>query len=118
MKNQQQQQQSSASITLSLTTANPSNKRPAGNSPQNPNVLLSMNQEASSSSNPSTPAAWASPMDAFKGGREAAGGNMASDDMVFDIYGGGGGGLGYNASCGPITGDYLDFEGHRGMNLL
>lgn len=66
-----------------------------------------MNQEASSS-NPSTPAPWASPMDAFKG-RET--GNMSSEDKGVDIYG-------YNTSFGQINGDYLDFEGHRGMNLL
>lgn len=105
MKNQQQLQQQQ-STSISLTTANSSNKRPAGNSPQNPNAL-SMNQEASSS-NPSTPAPWVSPMDAFKG-RET--GNMSSEDKGVDIYG-------YNTSFGQINGDYLDFEGHRGMNLL
>ncbi|CBI22683.3 unnamed protein product, partial [Vitis vinifera] len=97
MKNQQQLQQQQ-STSISLTTANSSNKRPAGNSPQNPNAL-SMNQEASSS-NPSTPAPWASPMDAFKG-RET--GNMSSEDKGVDIYG-------YNTSFGQINGDYLDFE--------
>ncbi|KAA8533696.1 hypothetical protein F0562_031213 [Nyssa sinensis] len=56
MKNQQQlQQQQSAS--LSLTTANSTNKRPTGNSPQN-HTALSLNQEVSSS-NFSTSAPWA-----------------------------------------------------------
>ncbi|KAK9292672.1 hypothetical protein L1049_020650 [Liquidambar formosana] len=91
MKNQQQlQQQQSTSISL---TANSSNKRPTGNSPQNLNVL-SLNQEASSSTS-STPAPWASPMEGFKG---LEGGSMASDDKVFDIYG-------YNASSGQQNGD-------------
>ncbi|KAA8516880.1 hypothetical protein F0562_017302 [Nyssa sinensis] len=75
MKNQQQlQQQQSASI--SLTTANSTNsRRPSGNSPQNHNAF-GLNQEASSS-NPSTPAPSASPLEGFKG-REGV--NMASDD--------------------------------------
>ena len=102
MKNQQQlQQQQSASI--SLTTANSSNRRTAGNSPQNPGAL-GLNQEASSS-NPSTPAAWASPMEGFR--RE--GSIMTSDDKVFDMYGG---------FSGQGNQDYLDFESHRQMNLL
>lgn len=49
MKNQQQQ-----SVSISLTAANSSNRRQAGNSPQNPSTF-SLNQEASSA-NPSTPA--------------------------------------------------------------
>ncbi|KAL8506107.1 hypothetical protein ACS0TY_017098 [Phlomoides rotata] len=104
MKNQQQQQQS-ASITL--TMANSSNKRPTGNSPQNQHPP-NLNQEASSSNLPS-PAPWASPMDAFKG-RE--GGHLPSDGGMFDMYA-------YNAPFGPGTaGDYLDYESHRGMNML
>lgn len=102
MKNQQQlQQQQSASIPL--TTANSSNRRTAGNSPQNPGAL-GLNQEASTS-NPSTPAAWASPMEGFR--RE--GSIMTSDDKVFDMYGG---------FSGQGNQDYLDFESHRQMNLL
>ncbi|KAL0403489.1 UNVERIFIED_CONTAM: N6-adenosine-methyltransferase non-catalytic subunit MTB [Sesamum radiatum] len=105
MKNQQQmQQQQSASI--SLTTANSSNKRPTGNSPQNHNAP-NLNQEASSSNIPS-PAPWASPMEAFKG-RE--GGHLPSDGQMYDMYG-------YNAQFGPPTGDFLDYESHRGMNML
>ena len=102
MKNQQQQQQS---VSISLTTANSSNRRPAGNySPQNPSTF-GLNQEATSS-NPSTPAPWASsPMEGYRG-RE--GGNMPSEDKVFDVYG-------YN---GQANADYLDFESHRPMNLL
>ncbi|KAJ6676085.1 N6-ADENOSINE-METHYLTRANSFERASE NON-CATALYTIC SUBUNIT [Salix viminalis] len=100
MKNQQQQQ----SVSISLTTANSSNRRPAGNSPQNPSTFC-VNQEATSS-NPSTPAPWASsPMEGYRG-RE--GGNMLSEDKVFDMYG-------YN---GQANADYLDFESHRPMNLL
>lgn len=102
MKNQQQLQQQQ-SATISLTSANSSNRRNAGNSPQNPGVL-GMNQEASSS-NPSTPAPWASPMEGFRG---PEGLNMATEDKVFDMYGYG----------GPINGEYLDFEPHRPMNLL
>ncbi|KAL2249267.1 methyltransferase-like protein 1 [Sesamum indicum] len=105
MKNQQQmQQQQSASI--SLTTANSSNKRPTGNSPQNHNAP-NLNQEASSSNIPS-PAPWASPMEAFKG-RE--GGHLPSDGQMYDMYG-------YSAQFGPPTGDFLDYESHRGMNML
>ncbi|GFZ14752.1 methyltransferase MT-A70 family protein [Actinidia rufa] len=58
MKNQQQLQQSAS---ISLTTANSSNKLQMGNSPQNPNAL-NLNQEASSS-NFSTPGPWVSPME-------------------------------------------------------
>ncbi|KAK8344545.1 hypothetical protein V6Z12_A07G084800 [Gossypium hirsutum] len=101
VKNQQQmQQQQSTSISL---TSNSANRRPAGNSPQNPTVL-GLNQEGSSS-NPSTPAAWASPMEAFRG-REGM--NMSSDDRMFDIYG-------YGSQA---NGEYLDFESHRPMNLM
>ncbi|XP_050225761.1 N6-adenosine-methyltransferase non-catalytic subunit MTB [Mercurialis annua] len=101
MKNQQQQQ----SASISLTTASSSNRRTAGNSPQNPNTMsVALNQEASSS-NPSTPAPWAPPMEGIRG-RE--GGNMPAEDKVFDMYGYG----------GPANGDYLDFESHRAMNLL
>ncbi|KAL3520733.1 hypothetical protein ACH5RR_018882 [Cinchona calisaya] len=99
MKNQQQLQQQSSSI--SLTTGNSSNKRPAGNSPQN------MNQEGSSS-NLSTPAPWGSPMDGFKG-RE--GGLMAPDDRMYDSYG-------YNASFGQNNPDFLDYESQRAINML
>ncbi|PON33699.1 MT-A70-like [Parasponia andersonii] len=99
MKNQQQLQQQ-PSTSISLTTANSSNRR-AGNSPQNL-AVLSLNQEASS--NPSNPGAWASQMEGFKG-RE---GNVPSDEKIFDMYG-------YN---GRPNGDYLDFESHRQMNLL
>ncbi|XP_057952224.1 N6-adenosine-methyltransferase non-catalytic subunit MTB [Malania oleifera] len=102
MKNQQQIQQSSS---ISLTTANSTNKRP-GNSPQNP-TALSLNQEASSS-NPSTPAPWASPLEGSKG-RE--GSNFASDDRVYDIPG-------YNPPCGLPNGDYIDFDSHRTINLM
>jgi hypothetical protein len=102
MKNQQQLQQQQ-STSISLTTANSSNRRTAGNSPQNPGALA-LNQEASSS-NPSTPAAWASPM--VEGFRRE-GSNMPSDDKVFDMY----------AFSGQANQDYLDFEAHRQMNLL
>lgn len=102
MKNQQQiQQQQSASI--SLTTANSSNRRPAANSPQNPSTF-SLNQEAPSS-NPSTPAPWASPMEGFRG---RDGGDMLSENKVFDMYG----------YSGQPNGGFLDFESHRPMNLL
>lgn len=103
MKNQQQQQQQQQSATISLTTSNSSNRRHAGNSPQNP-TAMGLNQEGSSS-NPSTPAPWASPLEGFKG---RDGSLLPSDDnRVFDMYG-------YN---GPPPG-YLDFESYRQMNLL
>ncbi|XWS28289.1 hypothetical protein CRYUN_Cryun25bG0054900 [Craigia yunnanensis] len=63
--------QQSTSISL---ISNSSNRRPAGNSPQNPTVL-GLNQEASSP-NPSTPAPWTLPMEAFRG-REGI--NISSD---------------------------------------
>ncbi|KAL6980339.1 mRNA (2'-O-methyladenosine-N(6)-)-methyltransferase [Sarracenia purpurea var. burkii] len=109
MKNQQQlQQQQSASI--SLTTANSSNKLQIGNSPQNHNSLT-LNQEGSSS-NFSTPGPWGSPLESFKG-REGA--NMSTaDNRVFDMYG-------YsnnNPSSGQANGDYRDYETQRTMSLL
>ncbi|CAA2957392.1 methyltransferase 1 [Olea europaea subsp. europaea] len=106
MKNQlQMQQQQSASITL--TAANPSNKKTSGNSPQNHNAP-NLNQEASNS-NVSTPGPWASPIQTFKG-RE--GGYTGSDDRVFDVYG-------YNAPpFGPANGDLSDYDTQRGMNML
>ena len=94
------QQQQSTSISL---TSNSSNRRPAGNSPQDPTVL-GLNQEASSS-NQSTSASWDLPMEAFRG-REGV--NMSSDDRMFDMYGYG----------GQANGDYLDFESHGSMNLM
>ncbi|KAF7806957.1 Methyltransferase-like protein 1 [Senna tora] len=105
MKNQQQQQQQQQqSVTISLTTSNSSNRRHAGNSPQNP-TAMGINQEGSSS-NPSTPAPWASPLEGFKG-RDVSSLVPSDDNKVFDMYG-------YN---GPPPG-YLDFESYRQMNLL
>lgn len=103
MKNQQQMQQQQQSVTISLTTPSASNRRPAGNSPQNP-TALGINQDASSS-NPSTPAHWASPMEGFKG-RE--GSVLPTDDKVMDMYG----------FHGPAAASYLDFESYRQMNML
>ncbi|PSS33398.1 Methyltransferase-like protein [Actinidia chinensis var. chinensis] len=103
MKNQQQLQQSAS---ISLTTANSSNKLQMGNSPQNPNAL-NLNQEASSS-NFSTPSPWVSPMESFKG---RDGGNISTDDRLFDVYG-------YNPSIGLPNGDYRDYEAQRTMGLL
>ncbi|XP_061364477.1 N6-adenosine-methyltransferase non-catalytic subunit MTB-like [Gastrolobium bilobum] len=102
MKNQQQLQQQQSSVSISLTPASASNRRPTGNSPQNP-AALGVNQD-SSSSNPSTPAPWASPLEGFKG-RE--GSILPSDDKV-DMYG----------FHGPATASYLDFESFRQMNML
>lgn len=102
-KNQQQQ-----STSLSLTTTNPANKRPAVNSPQNPTIVpLGLNQEASGS-NPPTPVPWASPMGIMKG---MDAGTSGADDKFLDGYG-------FNASCGQTSGDHLDFEPHRAVNLL
>ncbi|KAG9441308.1 hypothetical protein H6P81_017162 [Aristolochia fimbriata] len=101
------QQQQSTSIQ---TTANSSNKRPAVNSPQNPNVIgpLGLNQEVSGST-PATPAPWASPIGGMKGGALDAGG---ADDKFFDGYG-------FNPSCGQPGMDHLDFDPHRNsVNLL
>nr|KYP74770.1 Methyltransferase-like protein 1 [Cajanus cajan] len=103
MKNQQQMQQQQQSVTISLTTPSASNRRPAGNSPQNP-TALGINQDASSS-NPSTPAHWASPMEGFKG-RE--GSVLPTDDKVMDMYG----------FHGPAAASYLDFDSYRQMNML
>ncbi|MCH99339.1 methyltransferase-like protein 1, partial [Trifolium medium] len=104
MKNQQQMQQQQQSVTISLTSGSGSNRRPTGNSPQNP-TALGLNQDASSS-NPSTPAPWASsPRESFKG-RE--GSVLPSDDKVFDMYG-------FN---GPPPAGYLEFESFRQTNML
>ncbi|KAK4279337.1 hypothetical protein QN277_011134 [Acacia crassicarpa] len=94
MKNQQQQQQQQQSVTISLTS-NSSNRRAAGNSPQNP-TAMGLNQEG-------TP--WASPLDGFKG-REGSSLVPSDDNKVFDMYG-------YNGPPG-----YLDFESYRQMNML
>ncbi|XP_042478394.1 N6-adenosine-methyltransferase non-catalytic subunit MTB-like isoform X1 [Macadamia integrifolia] len=99
-KNQQQQPTS-----ISQATANSTNKRPAGNSPQN-SAALGLNQEASGS-NPQTPAPWASPSGSMKGDA----GNVAADDKYFDIYG-------YNALFGQTSGDHIEFESHRALNML
>ncbi|KAJ8768831.1 hypothetical protein K2173_023735 [Erythroxylum novogranatense] len=92
MKNQQQ------STSIPLTTTISSNRRQAGNSPQNP-PTFSLNQEASGS-NPSTPFPWASPFKVREGL------NVPSEDMY-----------GFGA---PTNGDYCDFESqsHRQMNML
>ncbi|KAL2324558.1 hypothetical protein Fmac_023616 [Flemingia macrophylla] len=103
MKNQQQMQQQQQSVSIALTTPSASNRRPAGNSPQNP-TALGVNQDTSSS-NPSTPAPWASPLEGFKG-REGSG--LPSDDKVIDMYG----------FHGPAPPSYLDFESYRQMNML
>ncbi|GFS38176.1 hypothetical protein Acr_00g0056160 [Actinidia rufa] len=103
MKKQQQLQQSAS---IYLPTANSSNKLQMGNSPQKPNAL-NLNQEASSS-NFSTPSPWVSPMESFKG---QDGGNISTDDMLFDVYG-------CNPSIGLPNGDYRDYEIQRTMGLL
>lgn len=97
MKNQQQHQQS---VSISLTTTNPGNRRPTVNSPQSHTA----NQETYNSSNITSPAPWSSTTEMFEG-RES--GNFPPDDRMFDIYG-------YNAS----RGDVLDFEPHRGMRMM
>ncbi|XP_010255312.1 PREDICTED: methyltransferase-like protein 1 [Nelumbo nucifera] len=102
----QKSQQPPQSTSLSQTVTNSTNKRSSISSPQNPNVL-SLNQEASSS-NPSTPAPWASPMGGIKGPDS---GNTTSDDKFFDSYG-------YNPSCGQASGGHNDFDSHRSLNLL
>ncbi|GAB4826332.1 hypothetical protein Ancab_009198 [Ancistrocladus abbreviatus] len=102
MKNQQQLQQQQ-STSISLTTANSSNKRPAGNSPQNP-AAFSLNQEASSDGL----VPWASPMEVLRG-REFI--NTGPSDNFFDIYG-------YNAPPMQPNGEYLEFEPQRSINML
>ncbi|KAL6578082.1 hypothetical protein OROMI_010410 [Orobanche minor] len=111
MKNQQQlQQQQQQTASISLTTANSSNKRP-GNSPGErmfeSNVPNNLNQEASSSSIPS-PATWASPLETLKG-RE--GGHSPPDERMFDVYA-------HNGPYGPVGAEFLDYESHRGKNML
>ena len=103
MKNQQQLQQQSASISLTTGTNSTNRRSTTANSPQNHNPQ-GLNQEATSS-NISGSAPWAPPMEGFKG---RDGGNMGSE---FDVYG-------YNGPFGQGSGDYTDFESHRGMNLL
>lgn len=96
MKNQQQmQQQQSASLTAATST----NRRPTGNSPQNPTGLDVSN------SNPMTLPPWGSQMEGFKG-REAN--NIPLGDKVFDVYGFG----------EQPNGEYVDFESHRQINML
>ncbi|KAI3894814.1 hypothetical protein MKW92_034943 [Papaver armeniacum] len=74
------------SSSLSLTSMNTANRRPAVNSPQNPNVLT-LNQEVSSST-PPTPLPWASsPMGVgLKGAGPDAVNVMLSNDTFFDSY--------------------------------
>ncbi|KAG8380522.1 hypothetical protein BUALT_Bualt06G0024400 [Buddleja alternifolia] len=88
MKNQQHQ-----SASISLMTANSSNRRPPGN-PSQSNNASDLFLETSSSNIPS-PAPWMG----------------TSDDRMFGMYA-------YNASFGPGTGDFLDYESNRGMNML
>ncbi|KAF8380211.1 hypothetical protein HHK36_027693 [Tetracentron sinense] len=99
-KNQQQQL-----MTLSQATGSSTNKRPTGNSPQNPTVL-NLNLETSNS-NPPTPA-WASPMAGLKG---PDAGNVATDDKFFDSYE-------FNASRRQASGDLHEFESHGTQNSL
>ncbi|GMH08970.1 hypothetical protein Nepgr_010810 [Nepenthes gracilis] len=87
MKNQQQLLQQST--TISLTTANSSNKKPAVNSPQNP-TSFSLNQEATSD----ILDAWASPRHSLKGQV------FCPSNNVFDIYG-------YDAPSMQPNGEYL-----------
>lgn len=101
MKNQQQLQHQQSSI--SLTTANSSNRRATGNSPQNP-TGFAVNQEASSS-NSIAPAPWGLPMEGFRG-REGA--SVPSVDKGFEMYG----------YSGQASVDYMDFESQRAVNLL
>eukprot|EP00262_Sarcandra_glabra_P010535 TRINITY_DN25826_c0_g1_i1.p1 TRINITY_DN25826_c0_g1~~TRINITY_DN25826_c0_g1_i1.p1 ORF type:complete len:1252 (+),score=302.25 TRINITY_DN25826_c0_g1_i1:237-3992(+) len=106
-KNQLQQQQPTP---ISQTTSNPTNKRPTVNSPQNLSAIpvLGSNQEAPGS-NPPTPVPWASSMGGAKGPEI---GNASSDDKIFDGYG-------FNiASCAQASGDHVDFEPHRAVNML
>ncbi|CAN4115366.1 unnamed protein product [Withania somnifera] len=79
MKNQQQMQHQSAS--MSMTTTNTSNKRPAGNSPENNYSSQNVNIETSNIPN-SGP--WVSPMESFPGRED---GHMISDTRIFNMYG-------------------------------
>ncbi|KAG7014845.1 Methyltransferase-like protein 1, partial [Cucurbita argyrosperma subsp. argyrosperma] len=98
MKNQQQMQQQQSA---SLTTATSMNRRPTGNSPQNPTSLDVSN------SNPMTlPPPWGSQMEGGFKGREAN--NIPLGDEVYDAYG---------FSEQP-SGEYVDFESHRQINIL
>ena len=97
MKNQQQMQQQQSAAAL--TVANSTNRRPLGNSPQNPTGLDVSNP------NPITLPPWGSQMEGFKG-RE--GNNIPLGDKAFDMYR-----LGEQAS-----GEYVDFEPHRQINML
>ncbi|CAD5170453.1 unnamed protein product [Musa acuminata subsp. malaccensis] len=101
---QKNQQQS----TPLLQTGSSSNRRPSGNSPQNPmNPSLSGLNADFSGSEPATPAPWSSsPMVGYRGPDP----EMMSVD-VYDAYG-------FNAASSHAFGDHIDFDSHRGPNLL
>lgn len=101
---QKNQQQS----TPLLQTGSSSNRRPSGNSPQNPmNPSLSGLNADFSGSEPATPAPWSSsPMVAYRGPDP----EMMNVD-VYDAYG-------FNAASSHAFGDHIDFDSHRGPNLL
>lgn len=100
MKNQQQMQQQQSAASLSVATS--TNRRPTANSPQNPTGLDVSNP------NPMALPAWGgSQMEGFKGRGEAN--NIPLGDKVFDIYALGG---------EQPSGEYVDFESHRQINML
>ncbi|RWW33373.1 hypothetical protein BHE74_00050825 [Ensete ventricosum] len=101
---QKNQQQS----TPLLQTGSSSNRRPSGNSPQNPmNSSLSGLNADFSGSEPATPAPWSSsPMVGYRGPDPET---MSVD--VYDAYG-------FNAASSHAFGDHIDFDSHRGPNLL
>lgn len=93
MKNQQQQ-----TASISVMTTNSSNKRPAGNSPQN---SQNVNQEASSSNNPNA-GPWVPSMESFQGG------HVISDNNMY----------GYNTAFTQNNTESSDYESHNAMNLF
>ncbi|KAF6157711.1 hypothetical protein GIB67_037284 [Kingdonia uniflora] len=100
----QKNQQQSAVISLSQTTVNSTNRRPAGTSP---NAIV-VSQEASGST-PSTPAHWTPPVGASKGSDAVT---VVPDEKLFD-------GFGYNTSRGQSSGEHPrpEFESQGSLNL-
>ncbi|KAK9103666.1 hypothetical protein Sjap_020920 [Stephania japonica] len=104
-KSPPQKNQHPQSSSLSQGIANASNRRPAGNSPQNAVI----NQEPPISL-PSTPAQWAaSPMLGLRGPDSNS---VGQDEKMLDGY------TYNNPSCGQATVvEHMEFEAHGAINL-
>ena len=86
---------------MSSTSSN--NRRPTGNSPQNPTVplLSGLNHDPSASAEPLAPVPWAAPQ--MGGLRGAEFGHGSGDDRLFDGYG-------FNVPYVQPMGEHFEYE--------